>query len=629
MRRPAGPWLLLVLGGAAVLAALLLTARESGGQTPQSAKVLMQDFAFRPAEVTVTLGANVIWEYRDMQCDALFLTPLICPGHNSRSVATDTATGQPLWRTGDPIKGQGKQVTVTMSSVGRFPYYCEPHQGPPANMRGVVNVVTATTASTTTTTTQPIPPPPMTTFYFAEGTVRPGFAEFITLQNVREEDAPTHLTFQASDDGGGAIALSPYSVSLLPRSRLTVNVNDLVAAQGITAPVNVSVQVTSEKKILAERPLYFNTGLAGGVDGGSDVIGARAPSTIWNFAEGTVRPGFQEYLTFQNTLTAAATAAVTFQASDDSGRAVNVPPLTLAMPAGGRVTKDVNRHLLDNSVPLPVNLGARVTASAPVVVERPLYFNTGLAGGARGGTTVIGTAEGSTAFYFAEGTVRPGFSEFITLQNATPSETVSRLSFQAANDGGTSVSMAAVTVTLPASSRRTVNVAEVAAMQGITEPIDVSVQVSSDVPILAERPLYFRSGLVGGVDGGSDVIGATRLSSVWNFAEGTVREGFQEYLTFQNPLTATANVTVTFQASDDDGNPVEVPSLQFSIGGQTRATKDITRHVADAGVTGPINLSARVVTSPAGGIVVERPLYFYTGLAGGAAGGTAVVGSTE
>src|SRR5260221_70721 len=83
-------------------------------------------------------------------------------------------------------------------------------------------------------------------------------------------------------------------------SRATVNLNDTLTARGVALPVNLSVRVGSDAWIVAERPLYFKTGLAGGVDGGTDIVGASAPGTDFFFAEGTLRDGFVEFRSEEN-----------------------------------------------------------------------------------------------------------------------------------------------------------------------------------------------------------------------------------------------------------------------------------------------------------------------------------------
>ena len=71
-------------------------------------------------------------------------------------------------------------------------------------------------------------------------------------------------------------------------------------------------------------------------------------------------PGFVEFLTLQNPGTAAATALLTFQASDDSGNRVNVPSGQVSLPSVSRVTVNINDYLAANNVRTPVNLSVAV-----------------------------------------------------------------------------------------------------------------------------------------------------------------------------------------------------------------------------------------------------------------------------
>ncbi len=61
---------------------------------------------------------------------------------------------------------------------------------------------------------------------------------------------------------------------------------------------DVSLKVTSDRGIVAERPMYFD--YQGKWTGGHDVLGANAPSKSWYFAEGTTRAGFDQWLCLQN-----------------------------------------------------------------------------------------------------------------------------------------------------------------------------------------------------------------------------------------------------------------------------------------------------------------------------------------
>jgi uncharacterized membrane protein len=410
-------------------------------------------------------------------------------------------------------------------------------------------------------------------------------------------------------------------------SRITINVNDYLAASGVPTPINISVKVTADVPIVAERPLYFNVALAGGVDGGTDVIGAREAATVHSFAEGTVRPGFVEFLTIQNPGVTNGTATLTFQASTDAGAPVSVPIHTVGMPGNSRVTINVNDYLAAVAVATPINISVKVTSDVPVVAERPLYFNVALAGGVDGGTDVIGARDASTAHSFAEGTVRPGFVEFLTLQNPGATNGTATFTFQASSDAGGTVVVPVHTLAAPANSRVTFNINDYLAASGVPTPINISVKVTSDVPIVAERPLYFNVALAGGVDGGTDVIGARDASTAHSFAEGTVRPGFVEFLTLQNPGATSGTATLTFQAATDAGAPVSVPPRTVVVSGSSRVTINVNDYLAAAGVPTPVNISVKVSSDVP--IVAERPLYFNVSLAGGVNGGTDVIGSPD
>src|SRR5438874_10318581 len=68
------------------------------------------------------------------------------------------------------------------------------------------------------------------------------------------------------------------------------------------------------------------------------------------------------------------------------------------------------------------------------------------------------------------------------------------------------------------------------------------------------------------------------------FAEGTVRRGFVEFLTLQNPGSLAATATVSFQASDDAGAPVAVAPVVVPLAGLSRATVNVSAYVASLGL---------------------------------------------
>ena len=103
----------------------------------------------------------------------------------------------------------------------------------------------------------------------------------------------------------------------------------------------------------------------------------------------------------------------------------------------------------------------------------------------------------------------------------------------------------------------------------------------------------------------------------WYFAEGYTGTGFDEYLTFLNPNPTAAVVTMTYFLADGT-----TQLKQVQIGANARYTTAV--HGTSEGVGPGQAVSAKVETTNAGGIVVERPMYFTYGT--GIDGGHIVVG---
>lgn len=125
-----------------------------------------------------------------------------------------------------------------------------------------------------------------------------------------------------------------------------------------------------------------------------------------------------------------------------------------------------------------------------------MYFNYGSAWS--GGSDVMGASWPSSTFYFAEGTCRPGFVPYFSIANAGTAQANVTLTYMRGD--GTTV---ADSVTVAPNARATV--APIAKL-GIGESIasDFSTKVTSDQPIIVERPMYFD---YGGWTGGSCVMG--------------------------------------------------------------------------------------------------------------------------
>ncbi len=423
--------------------------------------------------------------------------------------------------------------------------------------------------------------------YFAEGYTGVGFQEYLCLGNPQPQDARVAITYLFPD----ATALNRIVV-VPAESRLTVFVNADVGADR-----DVSVALESDREIMAERPMYFIYN--GAWRGGHNAMGTPSPSTTWYFAEGYTGAGFEQWICVLNPGNVAAGLTFRFQ-TQEKGEQVKAG---FTVPARSRASFKVNDLLdadLQNSLALE--------SSVPVVAERPMYFDYRGTGGHgwQGGHCVMGTTALAQVYYFAEGTTREGFEEWLTLQNPNPRSITVSASYQMGPGQGDAVQRS---YTVRPGERYTVFVPG-----EVGEGKDVSAVLASTAFFLAERPMYFRYGGYGADwSGGDCIIGARHAAVEWFLAEGYTGEGYHTWLCMHNPGIEDASVLLTYYTQEEGPLPARLLELPAGV----RQTVYVNEH-AGAGY----QLSARVISSRP--IVVERPMYFDTG--GGVQGGHDVVG---
>jgi hypothetical protein len=264
------------------------------------------------------------------------------------------------------------------------------------------------------------------------------------------------ITYVLGD--GGTL---PGGIDIGPRSRATVNVNTAIGPDR-----DVSMVVEGDTAIVCERPMYFDYR---GMTGGHCEVGCTSLANRWYFAEGTTRSGFDTYICLQNPYANDAVASLTFILED--GSTVVQPML---VPATSRQTLRVN-----DAIGPDRDVSTVVDSDSPLLAERPMYFDYRSAW--PGGHVVAGARTPKNAWFFAEGTTRSGFEEWICLQNPGDVNATATLSMML--DDGT---VRNADVAVPAHTRVTV------AMPNLIEPErDVSVVVRSDRAIVAEKPMYF------------------------------------------------------------------------------------------------------------------------------------------
>lgn len=397
--------------------------------------------------------------------------------------------------------------------------------------------------------------------YFAEGTTRNGFEEYLILRNPQEERVQAEVAYQFP---APAETIS-HKVELEPGALASILVNDVVGAGK-----DVSIRVGAPGGILAEREIYFN--YLGIWTGGNSSVGAQSPLTRWYFAEGTTRAGFREWLCVQNPGKDDANINMTFFL--ENGEQVQKGAI---LKASSRSTFDVRGIVGDER-----DVSVLIESSIPIVAERPMYFD--YLSSWRGGHVVSGAGQLSNRWYFAEGTTRQGFDEWLCILNPGP-PTKARVEY-IFNDAPSLVR----TYFLPGGSRRTISV-----NNEVGPGKDVSVLIEAPSGILCERPMYFL--YQGRYEGGHVVMGSNSGSKRWMFASAPAGENFSSWLCVMNPGKTEARASLVILGGSEEKH------ISFEIAPGRRLTFDINAFSAGIGLPW-------LLISSDEELILERPTYF-------------------
>jgi hypothetical protein len=195
----------------------------------------------------------------------------------------------------------------------------------------------------------------------------------------------------------------------------------------------------------------------------------------------------------------------------------------------------------------------------------------------------IGVSQASTSWFLAEGCTKGGFETWVLVQNPDadlPAHV--RLTYMT-----TQGPVAGPSVTIPASSRMTFNVADV-----VPDEWSVSTQVTSDVGVVAERAMYGNNRRLG-----TDSIGVPQPATNWYLAEGCTNGGFETWVLVQNPNPSPARVTLKYMRSN---GPKAGPTVTIA------ANSRVTFNAADV-VPNEWSVSTQVMSDKP--VVAERSMY--------------------
>jgi len=223
---------------------------------------------------------------------------------------------------------------------------------------------------------------PEYSWYFSEGTTRPGFETFFTVlnpgntgpRNPNNQTANVSVTYYLSDGS----QIGPVTYPVLPQRRFTIDPRWISTMDN----KDFATKIEANFPIVAERPMYFLYGP--GWTGGHVSVGIPKPEYTFYFAEGWTGSGFDEFLALYN-------------AHRDTWAYVTVEYI---YAGGGGITKYYSvlpRQRLTLNVRAEINneireVSMKVTSQfAPIVAERPMYFNyVSSTFTANGGHVVVG-----------------------------------------------------------------------------------------------------------------------------------------------------------------------------------------------------------------------------------------------
>jgi len=402
-----------------------------------------------------------------------------------------------------------------------------------------------------------------TTWYFAEGYTGNGFDEYVCIFNPQTLATTFEVDMMLPD---GGVHTSSFTVG--PKTRITRHVDEFTGMED----TNVSVRIRSQQPVVAERAMYFDYN---GKTGGHVSLGVTEASQTWYFAEGFTGGGFDEYILMLNPNDQDAVVTFDFMKPDGS-------VYTQDFPVGANSRATVNVDTAPGMEATDVSI--RLHASTPIVAERAMYFGYN---DIDGGTVSTGISQPSLEWYFAEGYTGGGFNEYILVLN--PNHADAQVTFDFMKPDG---SVYTQVFPAAANSRTTVYVDAAPGM----DSTDVSVRLSSSIPVVAERSMYFG---YPECPGGHVQAGTTDLGNLRFFAEGYTSRFFDTYLLVMNPGDSELPVVVTF--CRPDGTTVGQPMM---VGPHSRASLKVNL------VPNLSNSEFSIRVDTGGPAVVERAMYF-------------------
>jgi hypothetical protein len=354
--------------------------------------------------------------------------------------------------------------------------------------------------------------------------------------------------------------------------------------------------VETDQPVVTDRLMSWSRDLGYGSHGeravfiGPGVGSAPAPFT-WYLAEGATHSGFELFYLLQNPSTGVAQARVRYL--QPSGAPLEK---TYTIAPASRLTIWVNqeefpdgsghRALANTEVSAIIEPprfapdGSPLPVVTPIIAERAMYRTRPGADPAvpgamfEAGHASAGVTAPSPSWFFAEGATGTFFDEFLLLANSDTRAAHVQATYLLPN--GTTYEK---TYTVAPVSRFTIWVDEEeipagSGLRPLAQAEAVSATLTSDVPIVAERAMWWPGPTSATWTEAHASVGATTSSLRWAAAAGRVldsprREDTYYLVANPTPVAATVRATVFFA---DGSAPV---SRDFVVGASSRLSLDM------------------------------------------------------
>jgi hypothetical protein len=346
-----------------------------------------------------------------------------------------------------------------------------------------------------------------TRWYFANGDTTGTTSTTISMLNPGDAQATVKMTFLYQ------VGPPQTYTEMVPAHRQVSVGLGLVAGAGR----QVSTILEADQRISASSTISYADGDS------STALGASGASTTWYLAEGYTNGSFKEYLHVMNPNSTYATIDVRFLPFNNKpareARFVMQPNSTIQIDAG--------QYMPGQSI------STIVTSDHPVVVERSMRFGRN----GRGAHDKIGVTSASTVWLFAQGESGPNEQTFFTVLNPN----------QAAP--------AAVTATFFDSKGRPVGSKTIIVdplhrgnikLNDVLPNAQVATTLTSNVPVVVERPYYLGPADLSQAPSGSVIFGGNGGGRSWAFPSGSTAPGTQSQLFLYNPGLKAVVVHATF-----------------------------------------------------------------------------------